>query len=59
MAKNSYERYGINSSEVIEALTDAMRQGGASEEEIQESVVAVQVDMALPDDGEWTLRRTT
>ncbi|MEV0350617.1 hypothetical protein AB0H88_32950 [Nonomuraea sp. NPDC050680] len=38
-------------------LVDAMRTGGATEEEIREMVIGSRVDEAMPDDGEWRLYR--
>lgn len=56
-AKNAFERCGIDVSEYADAVAEAMRVGGASEQEIREALVAVHVDEAMPDDGEWYLIR--
>ncbi|WP_182884004.1 hypothetical protein [Microbispora sp. H10949] len=55
--KNNFERYGIEADEFAEALVDAMRKGGATEDEIREAVMGAHVDEAMPDDGGWTLNR--
>ncbi|MFI6396469.1 hypothetical protein [Nonomuraea sp. NPDC050540] len=54
---NAFTRYGIDLDEYTAALIDAMQVGGASEAEIREAVLGVQVDAALPDEGPWYLYR--
>jgi hypothetical protein len=54
---NAFTRYGISEEEFAAALEEAMRNGGADEEEIREQRLAVAVDAAMPDDGNWSLTR--
>lgn len=54
---NAFSRYGIDVNEYSGALAEAMRVGGASEQEIREAIVAAHVDEAMPDDGAWCVIR--
>ena len=55
---NGFQRYGIDIEEWVEALADALREGGADEEEIREAVLMARLEEAMPDDGEeWRLYR--
>lgn len=54
---NAFSRYGVDLDEYTTALIDAMQVGGASQAEIAEAVLGVQVDAALPDDGPWQVYR--
>jgi|GEM_PF-5161915 len=55
---NSFEWYGVQIDELAAALEEAMRAGGASEEEIREAVLAARVDEAMPDpEGPWHIER--
>lgn len=56
-SSNNFGRYGIDVSEYADALADAMRRGGADEQEIREAVIAAHVDEAMPDDGAWSVIR--
>ena len=56
---NHFSRYGIEVNEYADALAEAMREGGASDQEIREALVAAHVDEAMPDEGAWSLVRHT
>ncbi|MFI9561252.1 hypothetical protein [Nonomuraea endophytica] len=55
---DAFSRYGVGLDEYTAVLIDAMQVGGASEAEIAEAALGVQVDAALPDDGPWYLYRS-
>jgi hypothetical protein len=55
---NAFTRYGIDPDEWTEALADAMRTGGASEQEIQEAVAIEHAEYEMDDPNPpWTLHR--
>lgn len=55
---NPFHWYSVDLDEYTAALEEAMRQGGATDEEIREAVMGAQVDEAMPDpDGPWGLER--
>ncbi|WP_214417043.1 hypothetical protein [Sphaerisporangium fuscum] len=51
MAKNNFERYDVALAEFGGALAEALRRGGATEEEIRAELMGVEVDAAMPDPG--------
>lgn len=55
---NRFDAYGVDPDEFAGALAEAMRAGGATDDEIREELFAVHVDAQL-DDGEppWNLTR--
>jgi hypothetical protein len=51
-----FEAYGVELEEFSAAVVEALRRGGASEEEIAEAVLGVRVDEAIPPaDPGWRL----
>lgn len=55
---NAYSWYGVGIDEFGEALEEALRGGGAGDDEVAEARLGVEVDAALPEDGyPWGVER--